>query len=780
MNDQFSPIQLVRSGRWTSALFGTYVLSLGFFEGVVLPALRQSGVRRIDILADVHGVAGALGEAGAREVGRTYGIHPVNVRSGVFHPKFLLLDGPEGPGAIIGSGNLTFGGWGHNLELCEFLRPDHSGAALRDVADFLEELAITDQASGVDADLLEYWIVRLRGVVPSGDVRVVHSVSTSIATQLVAQVAELGEVSRITFAAPYFGGSGAVEDLVGALGSPAVDVHVHDGDKLARHGHHFPFLQAAVSASPVTLDLLEPGGGGPLHAKLVEIECELGCLLLTGSVNASRAALSEPRNVELGVVRILDNVLPRTVAELPSSFVVETASMCDTAPFGILRAQLLGTWLKGEVLTALREGTWSAEFDHDGVVHDVGVIDIGADGAFESAIPVGNANYARRRSTLVLRRGEDQIRGFVSFPDAIELHSRWGASIGPMIRVAGGSDDDDDLAGVLEYFASNPGQTTTPWRTGGKRAPQTGGPTGMISISDLAIQEASDDEIQQTGVGTLGAFDRILGALRLRWTTSPVHKRDKTGGHAEEEDGDDGDDDGSDKRVIRAFDALLEVLAERVPLDPAVELLRAADIAGFVLLRIPEARRIAEFAAWWGNLAVRHLRSQGISVDFRPMVAGMLVLEGLAASGPDRTRGRLARVLGDVEQALGLVADIEPWSRIRRLTEALGGPDAIEVFAARVRETTSAVEEVIIAARHVDEVTAPPPLPLIDATEEMRAIRRHLIAGDTSKILRVVRDARSCPRCNYALPEAQRHQLASIGIARTVNCCNRVLLIRID
>ena len=73
----------------------------------------------------------------------------------------------------------------------------------------------------------------------------------------------------------------------------------------------------------------------------------------------------------------------------------------------------------------------------------------------------------------------------------------------------------------------------------------------------------------------------------------------------------------SDARVVRAFDALLEVLAERVPLDPAVELLRAGDIAGFVLLRIPEPRHIAEFAAWWGNLAVRHLAAHDLDEEVR-------------------------------------------------------------------------------------------------------------------------------------------------------------------
>lgn len=64
------PLDVVRARRWTRALFGTFALSLGFFEAGPLRALRRVGATDIRIISDVTGVTAALGEAGAREVGR--------------------------------------------------------------------------------------------------------------------------------------------------------------------------------------------------------------------------------------------------------------------------------------------------------------------------------------------------------------------------------------------------------------------------------------------------------------------------------------------------------------------------------------------------------------------------------------------------------------------------------------------------------------------------------------------------------------------------------------
>ena len=86
-----APLDLISALPWRRAVFTTYALSLSFFEAVLLDALVRGGGREALILADVEGVHMALGEQGARRVGKDYDVEPVAVRAGVFHPKISVL-----------------------------------------------------------------------------------------------------------------------------------------------------------------------------------------------------------------------------------------------------------------------------------------------------------------------------------------------------------------------------------------------------------------------------------------------------------------------------------------------------------------------------------------------------------------------------------------------------------------------------------------------------------------------------------------------------------------
>ncbi len=123
MLPQVSPYDVLCAGRWRAALLTTFSLSLSFFEAVPLHALRKAGAQDIGILADMTGYQASLAEAGVSGVGRTYDLVPVKVASGCFHPKIMILDGADGLRATVSSGNLTFGGWGYNVETLDLLVP---------------------------------------------------------------------------------------------------------------------------------------------------------------------------------------------------------------------------------------------------------------------------------------------------------------------------------------------------------------------------------------------------------------------------------------------------------------------------------------------------------------------------------------------------------------------------------------------------------------------------------------------------------------------------------
>lgn len=98
---------------YTAALFLTYDFDPVFFERVVLRELWAGGTGDIVVVADRSRVDASLDRwgGGVVHLGRRYQLIPAAVE-GPFHPKVILRAGPEGVIAWVGSGNLTFGGWG--------------------------------------------------------------------------------------------------------------------------------------------------------------------------------------------------------------------------------------------------------------------------------------------------------------------------------------------------------------------------------------------------------------------------------------------------------------------------------------------------------------------------------------------------------------------------------------------------------------------------------------------------------------------------------------------
>ena len=225
------PLDLVAAHPWRRAVFTTYALSLSFFEAVVLDALVRGGGRESLILADVHGVRGSLSEQGAQLVGKDYEVEPVLVSGGVFHPKVSVLCAGEECHVLVGSGNLTFGGWGGNCEVLEHLHPSFAAQAIEDAASFFELMTVTDRIHYSAADQCAATAEDLRKPIKTtslnGDIRLFHSLNLSIAEQISQTVAELGGAQRLVAAAPFWDDGSAIDRLCKAIGLDHVFVHVH-------------------------------------------------------------------------------------------------------------------------------------------------------------------------------------------------------------------------------------------------------------------------------------------------------------------------------------------------------------------------------------------------------------------------------------------------------------------------------------------------------------------------------------------------------------------------
>jgi hypothetical protein len=259
----FSSLDLIRSHLWSQSLFTTYALSLSFFEAVVLDALVRQSVEKTLILADISGVRTALAEYGSRCAGRVYDVEPVAVKHGCFHPKLLLLTSGAETHLVVSSGNLTFGGWGGNLECIEHLHLDMAADAFEDAADFLESLATTPnvkhEAGEACAGLAEDLRRKITGRTRTGTIRLLHSLDHAILDQLIEIAEDLGGAERLTIASPYHDGA-TLDQLCQGLALDRAFVHSHEGGTAAGSvGLNWP-AKTSAKIEAVELDLLNGDG----------------------------------------------------------------------------------------------------------------------------------------------------------------------------------------------------------------------------------------------------------------------------------------------------------------------------------------------------------------------------------------------------------------------------------------------------------------------------------------------------------------------------------------
>ena len=104
----------------TNAIILTHNIDFVFIQLVVLPALRRCGRPTFTVFADSQCATETFGYQAPVLVGlgTRYRVVPVTMEPGFrFHPKALFLSSPERATLLVGSGNLTFGGWRENAEI---------------------------------------------------------------------------------------------------------------------------------------------------------------------------------------------------------------------------------------------------------------------------------------------------------------------------------------------------------------------------------------------------------------------------------------------------------------------------------------------------------------------------------------------------------------------------------------------------------------------------------------------------------------------------------------
>jgi len=282
----------------TNVILLTFNIDLIFVETVLLRQLKRCGHPSLTILADAEEASRAF-EAQGRwlsGIGRRYRVVPVRMEPGYrFHPKALLMSGTAGATVMVGSGNLTFGGFRQNEEIwTSFTSEGGDNGALASFREMLQAcLERARISSGARRDIEEAYDNRTRpwaaDLGAPTDVLWRANGQESLLAQM-ARVIAGDPVQRILVCSPYYDPQGAgLRELQTRWPDAELQLLVQSGKstltQMALQGASTPVELRAIRSSR------QEGREAFVHAKFYAFYSGDQAVLFAGSANCSAAAL---------------------------------------------------------------------------------------------------------------------------------------------------------------------------------------------------------------------------------------------------------------------------------------------------------------------------------------------------------------------------------------------------------------------------------------------------------------------------------------------------------
>lgn len=290
----------IRERPYSEALFTTFNVDLGYFEGHVLGPVRAAGAA-VTVIADASQYE--PDPLAVHSAGRTYIVSVADLPT-AFHPKVSVLVGEDRLLIAVGSGNLTTGGWLGNDEtlfVASGTRATGIPAIAGGVANWLGDLEGLHISTAGRAGIartrkgIEH-LVSTSDVVETG-----HRLVTTSLGPILDQLPP-GPIDELFLHAPFHDRSG---DALGALlrryRPRRVSIAVQSGRTIIDPAA----LLAAANAQDIDITWHD-AGVAYRHGKLVEAQTRGDRWVLIGSANLTGAALLRPLgsggNCEVGVV----------------------------------------------------------------------------------------------------------------------------------------------------------------------------------------------------------------------------------------------------------------------------------------------------------------------------------------------------------------------------------------------------------------------------------------------------------------------------------------------
>lgn len=780
------PVDLIAASSWTRAAFTTYALSLSFFEAVILDALVRGRAGGALILSDPEGIRAALSEEGARRVGRDYEIAPV-VRKGpgIFHPKVSVLAQKDDAHLLVGSGNLTFSGWGGNLEVIEHLHPSFAADAFEDAAAFFEALAssadVATSAGGASSAIAEDLRKAANRGIRGGRFRLLHSLDAPIAEQIALYADDLGGATRIIIASPYFDLDGkGLTRLAAETGCENIQLHAHPAGSVwggATTDWPYDSLQEWNAVGVQHLG----GDERRLHGKAIEVVCKRGRLLLSGSANATEAGLFG-LNVEANVLRVQRDAKSywQTSSSAPPAYLPvedEEADIVEPDGVGVLSAKLDGDIIVGSVLTHVSAGTTEAHLRSPRWADKLGEVCVDEKGQFRIKVTgVELESVQTGRLILRLNQGPKVWEGFLSVTIALELIRRTGAMATQLVAMLAGNDTPADVVAILAWFNEDPTRLpNVPANDqSGELAEGATRSETFVTIGDLSsASETAHTSRAVQDAGQTHAWHRAMDLLRAAFAQNrgPWPSGDATDDDNEEEDTSErskqiSQDNRNKDKSLKFFGELLGKM-----LDPAAKGRNAPvalSLAHFLTDRIrPEP---TEVQSWVWRILSQIVAVEGLEADM--ILATALLYHSLSQhdSGDIAARRFLIKRGLDPENLT-----VDP-SCISAFVDVLN-PEVDLVAELSKASAARTMGEQLSA--YIAAATASGPESGFDSLKTSRywpKLRSAIEDPDEFAKFTVVEGPTDfCPRKHIRLPAVARSELRTEGVTRC-DCCARIIL----
>jgi len=300
-------------------LFLSFTTDLGFFEAVGLGVAQACGAR-VTVVGDA---AMSLADPRAvRRAGRSY-LPGHAVCGGAFHPKLMVVVGPDRATVAVGSGNLTLAGWQSNAELWTVLRAQREAvapAALIDLAAWLRDLPDKIRFSTGVPEAFDRIAAALQTICDQTEQSEDGTVLVSSSTTPILDQLPAGPVEELAVCAPFHDrGAVALRRLVTRM-QPTRLTLSYQPDFTQLDGPALADLAVEVDAE-IRID----GEHRYRHGKLIEWVAAGRRYALTGSPNLSGAALltslDHGGNCELGLIAPVHRSLMPDGASVPTATV---------------------------------------------------------------------------------------------------------------------------------------------------------------------------------------------------------------------------------------------------------------------------------------------------------------------------------------------------------------------------------------------------------------------------------------------------------------------------